>query len=89
MHPSRRRLALQADDSLSIVSGKPKRRKILRDEQGEYRFEIFFVNGKQKRMKVRLIDGSRSVSSWRGTQTTSFSFIPVSMRSCTSEKCDG
>ena len=57
MHPSRCRPALQADDSLSIVSGKPKRRKVLRDEQGEYRFEVFFVNGKQKRMKVRLIDG--------------------------------
>jgi hypothetical protein len=39
------------------VSGKPKRRKVLRDDQGEYRFEVFFVNGKQKRRKVRLIDG--------------------------------
>ena len=39
------------------MSGKPKRRKILRDDQGEYHFEVFFVNGKQKRRKVRLIDG--------------------------------
>jgi len=39
------------------VSGKPKRKRVLKDDQGEYRFEVFFVKGKQKRMKVRLIDG--------------------------------
>ena len=34
-----------------------KRKKVLRDAQGEYRLEIFFVNGKQKKRKIRLIDG--------------------------------
>ena len=42
---------------MPIVSGKPKRKRVLKDDQGEYRFEVFFVKGKQKRMKVRLIDG--------------------------------
>ena len=30
---------------------------VLKDERGEYRYEVFFVNGKQKRRKVCLIDG--------------------------------
>jgi hypothetical protein len=34
-----------------------KSRKILRDERGEYRFESFFVNGRQRRRKVRVIAG--------------------------------
>jgi hypothetical protein len=48
---------LRADDALIIVSGNPKRKKILRDDQSEYQFEFFFVNRKQKRLKVRLVDG--------------------------------
>jgi hypothetical protein len=39
--PPSRCPTLQADESLSIVSGKPKRRKVLRDDQSEYRFEVF------------------------------------------------
>jgi hypothetical protein len=39
------------------VSGKPKKKKVLREDQGEYRLEVFFANGKQKKRKVRLIDG--------------------------------
>ena len=40
------------------MSKKAKRKnKILTDEHGEFRFETFFVNGRQKRRKVRLIDG--------------------------------
>lgn len=34
-----------------------RKNKILTDEHGEFRFETFFVNGRQKRRKVRLIDG--------------------------------
>ncbi|MHA3774518.1 hypothetical protein ACXR0O_23585 [Verrucomicrobiota bacterium sgz303538] len=36
---------------------KKNKRKVLRDERGEYRFETYFIGGKQKRRKVRLIDG--------------------------------
>ena len=34
-----------------------KKKKVLTDQRGEFRFETYFVNGKQKRRKVRLIDG--------------------------------
>lgn len=39
--------------------GKKKKRrpKVLRDEKGEFRWETYFVGGKQKRRKVRRIDG--------------------------------
>jgi hypothetical protein len=31
--------------------------KIHRDEQGEFRWETYFVRGKQRRQKVRMLDG--------------------------------
>ena len=34
-----------------------KKKKVLTDQRGEFRFETYFVNGKKKRRKVRLIDG--------------------------------
>jgi hypothetical protein len=34
-----------------------KKKKVLTDKRGEFRFETYFVNGKQKRRKVRLIEG--------------------------------
>ena len=39
------------------MSKKQKPKEILRDHRGDYRLEVFFVNGKQKKRKVRLIDG--------------------------------
>lgn len=39
-------------------SGRKKnRKKIFRDEHGEYRWEYYFVGGKQKKSKVRVVDG--------------------------------
>ena len=34
-----------------------RKRRVLADQHGEFRFETYFANGKQKRRKVRLIDG--------------------------------
>ena len=34
-----------------------KRRKIFHDKHGEFRWEYFFVGGKQKKRKVRTVDG--------------------------------
>ena len=31
--------------------------KIHRDERGEFRWETYFVHGKEKRRKIRMIDG--------------------------------
>ncbi|MCB1065425.1 MAG: hypothetical protein KDN20_21230 [Verrucomicrobiae bacterium] len=31
--------------------------KIHRDEEGEFRWETYFVRGKQKRRKIRMLDG--------------------------------
>jgi hypothetical protein len=31
--------------------------KIHRDEEGEFRWETYFVSGKQKRRKIRMLDG--------------------------------
>ena len=39
------------------MSKKGKKIKILKDERGEYRVEWFFVNGKQRSRKIRLIEG--------------------------------
>jgi len=34
-----------------------RKRKVLRDKHGDFRWEYYFVGGKRKRYKVRLIDG--------------------------------
>lgn len=31
--------------------------KIHRDEQGEFRWEVYFVRGKERRRKIRMLDG--------------------------------
>ena len=43
-----------------MAKGKNKKKRSprrLRDEEGEFRWETYFVRGKQKRRKVRMIDG--------------------------------
>jgi len=39
--------------------GKKKKRKpkIHRDDQGEFRWEVYFLRGKEKRRKIRMLDG--------------------------------
>ena len=50
-----------AFSKVQLIGKKKKRRpKVLRDENGEFRWETYFVRGKQKRRKVRLIDGKES-----------------------------
>lgn len=39
------------------MGNKKKRPKIHRDALGQFRWQLYFVNGKQRREKVRLIDG--------------------------------
>ncbi len=44
---------------LKIEMGIKRKRppKVLRDEQGEFRWETYFVGGKQTRRKIRMLDG--------------------------------
>lgn len=39
--------------------GRKRKRppKVLRDEKGEFRWETFFIRGKQRRRKIRMLDG--------------------------------
>jgi len=46
--------------------GKRKRKpKLHYDERGEFRWETYFVGGKQKRSKVRTVDGIDAEEFWR------------------------
>ena len=46
--------------------GKRKRQKKLHyDDKGQFRWETYFVGGKQKRTKVRTVDGMDADEFWR------------------------
>ncbi len=46
--------------------GKRKRQKKLHyDDKGQFRWETYFVGGKQKRQKVRTVDGMDADEFWR------------------------